>query len=623
MKTQRYVKTSAILLVLMFIAVFGIASSADAQKVHALLVIMDDDLDIRQIVDANRLRVKKMLQLLDVTPEIWQADEQQIQPHHISEWVRNRQVNVEDTIFVYYSGHGHIDRKERHYLDLDMQNATSSLLRSDLVEEVLEKRCRLKMLITDTCSNRVQTSPPIAQSAGAVVSRKRRYTQDLFLKHKGFLDITAASPGQYAWGNNEIGGYFTAALIESFTTSSDTDEDGFLSWQEVFSATQDETGRLFSETTFLSIDKRKMNAIGQETQTPLKKDPLPVRLTQADTTLIVTSTPSGADVYVEGTRLGKTPIQKYKIDMGKNKEVYVTLGLILTGYKSKLRFVKFERGKAINVNFHLGKLADNSLVAQTVFWPEMIRVASGEFQMGSNDTEGDNDEQPVHTVYINEFYIDKYEVTNAQYKAFVDANPQWRKDRIPKEYHNGYYLWFWNGDDYPKGEADYPVVCVCWYAAMAYAKWAGKRLPTEAEWEKAARGGLIGQKYPWGDIIDEDGSANYNKPMRDTPLTMPVGKYPSNGYGLYDMGGNVSEWCLDAWNSDFYAVSPRRNPISGESIIKVTNKSTDVKSSRVVRGGSWMSGTKTVRVASRQKIDPTDVYHFIGFRCARDVDFKQ
>ena len=266
MTAKRYLYTSTILLILMPIGVFGIISSAEAQKVHALLVIMDDDLDIRQIVDVNRLRVKKMLQLLDVNPEIWQADDRQIQPNHIGEWVRNQQVNTHDTILVYYSGHGHIDRKNRHYLDLDVQNAASSLLRSDLAEELSAKGCRLKMLITDTCSNRVQTSPLIVQRAGTVVSRKRRYTQDLFLKHSGFLDITAASPGEYAWGNNQIGGYFTAALIESFTASSDIDKDGFLSWKEIFSATSDRTRELFSKTTFLPSDKQKMGR--QTTQTP-------------------------------------------------------------------------------------------------------------------------------------------------------------------------------------------------------------------------------------------------------------------------------------------------------------------------------------------------------------------
>ena len=277
MTSKRYLYTPVILLILIFVAVLGTTPSIDAQEIHALLIIMDDDLDIRQSVDVNRLRVKKMLQLIDVNPEIWQADVRQITPDRISNWVRNCQVNVEDTIFIYYSGHGHIDHKSRHYLDLDVQNASLSMLRSDLVQELSRKGCRLKMLITDTCSNPVQTSPPRVESAGTVVSRKHRYAEDLFLKHRGFLDITAASPGQYAWGNNQIGGYFTAALIESFIPKSDTDEDGFLSWKEVFSAARDETQQLFSATTFLPFDERKKNKIGQTTQTP-KAYSLPNRI---------------------------------------------------------------------------------------------------------------------------------------------------------------------------------------------------------------------------------------------------------------------------------------------------------------------------------------------------------
>ena len=278
MTVKRAPYAFVILLILILSALSGITSTANAQKIHALLIIMDDDLDIRQIVDINRLRIKKTLQLLDITPEIWQADARQIRPEHISKWVRNRRVALEDTIFVYYSGHGHIDRKARHFLDLDVQNAALSLLRSDLVKELSQKRCRLKMLITDTCSNQVQTSPPRATSSATVVSKKRRYTQNLFLKHSGFLDITAASPGQYAWGNNQIGGYFTFALIDSFTASSDKDEDGFLSWGEVFSTTQKETEQLFSKTIFLSIDKQKMDKIGQKTQIPKKYSlPKPIR----------------------------------------------------------------------------------------------------------------------------------------------------------------------------------------------------------------------------------------------------------------------------------------------------------------------------------------------------------
>ena len=266
--------TPIILLILIFVAVLGIISSADAQKVHALLIIMDDSLDIRQTVDINRLRIKKMLQLLDVSPEIWQADDRQIRPEHINKWVKNRRVASKDTIFVYYSGHGHIDQKARHYLDLDVQNPAFSLLRSDLVKELSGKRCRLKMLITDTCSNEIQILSR-ATSSATVVSRKRPYAEDLFLKHSGLLDITAASPRQYAWGNNQIGGYFTAALIESFTAKSDTNKDRFLSWKEVFSATRDGTQKLFEETTFLSRDLLKMHPIGQKTQTPKIYSTLP------------------------------------------------------------------------------------------------------------------------------------------------------------------------------------------------------------------------------------------------------------------------------------------------------------------------------------------------------------
>lgn len=184
----------------------------------------------------------------------------------------------------------------------------------------------------------------------------------------------------------------------------------------------------------------------------------------------------------------------------------------------------------------------------------MVLIPAGEFLMGSDDVDASGNEGPVHTVYVDAFYIDKYEVTNAQYKQFIDANPQWQKDRIDRTLHDGTYLALWNGNDYPPKRASHPVVYVSWYAAIAYAEWAGKRLPTEAEWEKAARGGLTGKKYPWGDDLDSS-KANYNHNAKDIT---PVGSYPPNGYGLYDMAGNVWEWCLDAYSDDFYARSPTK-----------------------------------------------------------------
>ena len=168
--------------------------------------------------------------------------------------------------------------------------------------------------------------------------------------------------------------------------------------------------------------------------------------------------------------------------------------------------------------------------------------------MGSNAPDAQDNEQPVHTVSIDAFFMDRYEVTNLEYKKFVLTNPRWGKDRIDKRFHNGSYLAHWNGNDYPGGKAHHPVVYVSWYAAVAYSKWAGKRLPTEAEWECAARGRLSGKAYPWGDVINST-KANYGNSVGDTTV---VGKYSPNKYGLYDMVGNVWEWCLDEYNKDFY-----------------------------------------------------------------------
>ena len=249
---------------------------------------------------------------------------------------------------------------------------------------------------------------------------------------------------------------------------------------------------------------------------------------------------------------------------------------------------------------------------QKPVFSDMILVPAGEFQMGSN---AKSDEQPVHTVYIDEFYMDKYEVTNAQYKRFLDTNPQWQKHQISSVYHDGDYLQHWNGNNYPTGKANHPVTYVSWYAAMAYAKWAGKRLPTEAEWEKAARGGLIDEKYPWGDYIDPT-KANYNKNVGGTTF---VGKYSSNNYGLYDMAGNVAEWCLDAYNEDFYESSPRQNPIVGGNLSILTTNFSQVTTNRVLRGGSWSTLAQSVRAADRTKGHPTLSYFGAGFRCVKGV----
>jgi len=234
---------------------------------------------------------------------------------------------------------------------------------------------------------------------------------------------------------------------------------------------------------------------------------------------------------------------------------------------------------------------------------DMVLIPAGEFLMGSED--GDDDEKPVHKIYLDAYYIDKYEVTNAQFSRFLnekrnqeEGGATWLDiddEECLIEYRNGRYQ--------PKsGYDNHPVIEVSWYGARAYAKWAGKRLPTEAEWEKAARGGLVGKKYPWGDSIDSS-KANYGG---NVGHTTPVGFYPPNGYGLNDMTGNVWEWVSDWYDRDYYSSSPHRNP-----------QGPDSGSYRVARGGSWYRSARYLRSARRYYHYPHNAGSLLGFRCAK------
>ncbi len=254
----------------------------------------------------------------------------------------------------------------------------------------------------------------------------------------------------------------------------------------------------------------------------------------------------------------------------------------------------------------------------------MVLIPAGDFQMGCDDFDSYKTEKPIHSVYLDSFYMDKYPVTNEEYKEFLDANPQWHKPAkwyqrgkesigsILRQYHDGDYLHSWKWENFPLMKDDHPVTWVSWFAAMAYAQWRGKRLPTEAEWEKAARGGLVGKKYPWGESLD---MAFFNKVL-NLNKTTSVGSYPANGYGLYDIIGNVFEWCLDRWDEDFYAKSARNNPISDGTITGTISNFSNIKTERVLRGGSW---PKNERVASRFKSSPQYTSYNIGFRCVMPV----
>ncbi|MGB7207171.1 MAG: formylglycine-generating enzyme family protein [Pyrinomonadaceae bacterium] len=263
----------------------------------------------------------------------------------------------------------------------------------------------------------------------------------------------------------------------------------------------------------------------------------------------------------------------------------------------------------------------------------MILIKGGSFQMGTDD--GMPFEGPVHSVELNPFFIDEHEVTVAQFDEFVKATG----------YSTEAERYGWSGVfDFASGEwkrvdgADWrhpeggnsaatpnePVCQISWNDANEYAKWAGKRLPTEAEFEFAARGGLIGKEYAWGDELRPDGkpAANWWQgvfPEKNTNedgflSRAPVESFPANGYGLYDMTGNVWEWCSDRFGDDYYQNSPWREP-----------KGPATGDERVIRGGSFLCAENfcsNYRVAGRSRSTPDSGLNNLGFRCARDITNK-
>lgn len=266
----------------------------------------------------------------------------------------------------------------------------------------------------------------------------------------------------------------------------------------------------------------------------------------------------------------------------------------------------------------------------------MVLIPGGSFEMGTDTPEiselvqwekqwnskvkadSFEDETPRHTVYLDAFYMDVHEVTNAQYRQFIETTGHHEPQGI------GYVDGKWKTNFEPWKDSNFnapnqPVVCVSWEDAVAYCEWAGKRLPTEAEWEKAARGGLVGKRYPWGNEVPNgtqcnfaDRNTNFNWSDKEAndgyQYSAPVSSFTANRYGLYDMLGNVFEWCADKYDSSYYAKSPRENPQGPSSGIF-----------GVLRGGSWNYFASVLRIANRYKRFPIARDALCGFRCARDV----
>jgi sulfatase modifying factor 1 len=228
----------------------------------------------------------------------------------------------------------------------------------------------------------------------------------------------------------------------------------------------------------------------------------------------------------------------------------------------------------------------------TVVEPVMARIPAGWFRMG--DDNGRDDERPARRVWVDSFELAVFQVTNANYARFLAATDH----RKPLE---------WNNPAFSHPEQ--PVVAVSWFDAVAYCDWLCRatggryRLPTEAEWERAARGGTDGRLYPWGDDLPES-LPDYVRRWRTGPES--VGRAQPNPYGLHDMCTNVHEWCADWYAADYYSRAPERNPCGPAEGTR-----------RASRGGAWRHHIKVSRCAARSSIPPEFQYADYGFRVAR------
>jgi sulfatase modifying factor 1 len=282
-------------------------------------------------------------------------------------------------------------------------------------------------------------------------------------------------------------------------------------------------------------------------------------------------------------------------------------------------------------------LASTCLAQSTAEPPHddsMVLIHGGTFQMGIDPADIPHFQKlfaienphlfrdliAKHEVTLDDFYIDKHLVTNAQFKNFVEANPMWQQGRLPAEFDNGNYLRHWMTPAAPNAKPDHPVVNVNWYAATVYCHWAGKRLPTEAEWGFAARGGLS-SPFPWGDAAPDETRANSGDRIGTTSA---VGSYPANPYGLFDMAGNVWQFLADEWArypSSAGQAAGRNSILNRDEPEKFTFPLNSPR--RVIRGGSFAGAPVNLWLEYRDSHPANGSRDYVGFRCARSVSAKR
>jgi len=556
-----------------------------------------------------------------------------------------RRYGSNDQLLLFFSGHGWYDETiKRGYLALkdskQVQNDQiyDSYVPHEDVRTILERLdCKHVLLIVDSCfsgtldptiamvnKGKATNAPYASVPRSEYIKRKLKYKTRRYITAGGKEYVPDGRPGHHS--------PFARRILESLRTFGGN--DAILTLEEMMleiekAQPEPRTGELLGNepgSSFVLIASPEIE--------PPKPKPKYGEL-------IVLVTPKEAQVTVRPLDNPQRAVKpkprgnSFRLPVGRYR-----VRASLTGYETKTQDVYVGEGKrAIRLTLPRDIIREFTSKKDGA---EMVLIPAGEFQMGTDPAEIPQlvqlykeygakaswfeDETPRHTVNLDAFYMDKYEVTNSQYAQFLNDYGK-NADAVGHELidlDDEDCLIEKGGSVYrPKsGYENHPVIEVTWYGAAAYAQFYGKRLPTEAEWEKAARGGLVGKKYPWGDSIsptkanyDSDRSRSYSTADMLEYLN-PVGSFPPNGYGLYDMAGNVWEWCADEYDKNYYSKSPKDNPTGpGTPILFVNSGFTSVKESRVCRGGSWYNGPNDVRCAIRYRIYPSFCYNDQGFRC--------
>ncbi|MGO8672100.1 MAG: SUMF1/EgtB/PvdO family nonheme iron enzyme [Capsulimonadaceae bacterium] len=489
----------------------------------------------------------------------------------------------------YYSGHG-AQVEGTNYLipigchvqrEFEMPDETVSADR--VVEAMVDAGSNLNVLILDACRDNPFPSTLTRSLKGfdRGLARMTAPTNTLLAYATG----PGSTASDYPEGHN---GLYTGELLKQIMVPGQPLEDVFRETRKAVDRASNrqqipwEDSSL--ETRFCFLPAGQSPAAVPAVVTP---SVIPI-----DTVahLKLSGLPDGAAVTVDRVAQSGSIID---LDLGTDKTRTVELAIMKPGFKPYVAQVTLDRGVESDLPISLIPLPSPPTPASDKVNPtdgaDMVYIPAGEFTMGSDDDHSNDCEKPAHKVYLDGYYIYKNLVTVAQYKKFCAATSR----AMPTE-----PSWGWDKDDYP-------MVNVTWDGATAYAQWAGTSLPTEAQWEKAARG-TDGRAYPWGNDWDAARCANSVGSSLSSPTSVGSFSIGASPYGVLDMAGNVWEWCSDWFGVDYYSSSPDKNPTGPSS-----------GTWRVLRGGSWCGNDPVgFRASYRDRILPTCTSGLNGFRCA-------